>query len=261
MDKKLNPRKNRKWARVIVLAALIFCYGFGHHYFGLFRSAPRFRLDANVGGSGYSQGLAPVPSKHPEAVIQVYSARVWGAKGALAVHSWIATKRTHADSYIVSQIVGWAVSSDGDVLFSQPGIPDKGWYGNPPNLLLDIRGERAEKLIKQIDKAIVAYPWSATYSLWPGPNSNTFISWIGLEVPELGLDLPATAIGKDWRPVEQTLYRSASGSGIQLSIFGMLGASIGYQEGIELNLLGLNFEIDLFDLAVELPFYGRIGDY
>ena len=37
-------------------------------------------------------GMAPAPDEHPEAVIQVYAARTWGWKGALAVHSWIAFK-------------------------------------------------------------------------------------------------------------------------------------------------------------------------
>jgi hypothetical protein len=34
--------------------------------------------------------------------------------------------------------------------------------------------------------------------MWPGPNSNSFTAWIGLEVPGLDLDLPAKAIGKSW---------------------------------------------------------------
>jgi hypothetical protein len=34
--------------------------------------------------------------------------------------------------------------------------------------------------------------------MWPGPNSNSFIEWIVLEVPGLGFNLPAKAIGKNW---------------------------------------------------------------
>jgi hypothetical protein len=34
--------------------------------------------------------------------------------------------------------------------------------------------------------------------MWPGPNSNSFTAWVGLEVPELELNLPFSAIGKDW---------------------------------------------------------------
>ena len=76
-------------------------------------------------------------------------------------------------------------------------------------------------------------------------------------MPELGLDLPSKAIGKDWRPFENSLGRSASGSGVQVSFLGFIGTSIGFEEGLEVNVLGLSFELDLFDLALELPLFGR----
>ena len=71
------------------------------------------------------------------------------------------------------------------------------------------------------------------------------------------LDLPSTAIGKDWRPLENVVGPSASGTGFQASLFGLLGISIGMEEGMEINILGLNFELDLLDLAVEIPLFGR----
>src|SRR5262245_62615804 len=37
-------------------------------------------------------GLAPDPSTHHEAVVQVYAARVIGWRGAFGVHTWIAAK-------------------------------------------------------------------------------------------------------------------------------------------------------------------------
>ena len=46
---------------------------------------------------------------------------------------------------------------------------------------------------------------------------------------------------------------------MQLSIFGLLGVSAGLQEGLEINLLGLNFGIDLNSPGLRLPFIGRIG--
>ena len=39
-----------------------------------------------------SVGLAPLPSKTAEAVVQVYAARTYSWRGAFAVHSWIAVK-------------------------------------------------------------------------------------------------------------------------------------------------------------------------
>ena len=54
------------------------------------------------------------------------------------------------------------------------------------------------------------YPYANTYSLWPGPNSNTFTAWIARAVPELETDLPATAIGKDYIGSQFSLRRRAA---------------------------------------------------
>ncbi len=225
----------------------------------LFEESLPYVTQAGFGGSGRSYGYAPLPGEHDEAVVQVYGARTRGAKKALAMHCWIATKRKGANHYVISQVIGWRLQRGGTALFSEPGIPDKDWYGNKPELLLDRRGPAAEVLIGQIEQAVTGYPWAGEYTVWPGPNSNTFVAWIGLQVPDLGLDLPSTAIGKDWRPINKAVGFSASGTGLQASLFGLLGLSIGYEEGLELNVLGLSLELDLFDLAVELPGAGRIG--
>lgn len=208
-----------------------------------------------------SRGLAPNPDEHQEPVLQIYAARTRGIKGMFAVHSWIAMKPRGAKNYEVSQVIGWRKDGSGNVLFRENIVPDRSWYGNEPTLLLDLRGDEVESIIEKVDIAIQEYPWAKGYEIYPGPNSNTFIAWLGLKVPELGLDLPSTAIGKDWRPLNASLGSSASGTGLQASLLGLLGASIGYEEGLELNVLGLNVELDLFDLSLELPFFGRFGTW
>ena len=150
------------------------------------------------------------------------------------------------------------MSRRGTALDQGPGIPDKTWARNEPTLLLDLRGPEVEELIDKVEAAIKAYPWKDVYTAWPGPNSNTFLAWIGLQVPELQLDLPATAIGKDWRPVLKTFGLSASGTGVQVSFYGLLGITAGYEEGLEINILGLSIELDIFDLSMELPGIGRL---
>ncbi len=50
-----------------------------------------------------------------------------------------------------------------------------------------------------------------------------------------------------------------SGSGLQFSLFGLLGASVSPVEGLEINVLGLSFGINPFDLSIKLPMLGRIG--
>ena len=59
-------------------------------------------------------------------------------------------------------------------------------------------GEEVDKMIDDINKAAVAYPWKKTYQVFPGPNSNTFTAWIAKQVPELELNLPFTAIGSGY---------------------------------------------------------------
>ncbi len=261
MDRKLSDvekisaqygkgRKLRSFSRLIFIMFLFFM---GSVIAGVFST---YDLEPY---SKEKYKLAPLPTEWPGPVVQVYSARTRGLKKILAVHTWIATKRRGADQYQVTQVIGWRLSRRGTALFSENGIPDKGWYGNEPTLLLDLRGPEVESLIDKIETATASYPWSGEYSVWPGPNSNTFTAWIGLKVPELGLDLPSTAIGKDWRPIDQSIGYSASGTGVQASLFGLIGASLGYEEGLEINVLGLSTEIDVFDFAIELPGFGRIG--
>jgi hypothetical protein len=206
----------------------------------------------------HSYGYSPHPDDYNGPIIQVYAARTRGSKNIVAVHTWIATKRNGADEYIISQIFGWRLSRRGTALNREPGIPDKSWARNAPELLLDLRGEEVELLIDKVEAAINTYPWKDEYTAWPGPNSNTFLAWIGLQVPELKLDLPATAIGKDWRPVSRTLGRSVSGTGVQVSLYGLLGMTAALEEGLEINILGLSVELDLFDLGLELPGIGRV---
>jgi len=205
-----------------------------------------------------SYGYAPHPDNFKEAIIQVYAARTRGSKKALAVHTWIATKRKGADQYIITQVFGWRLRRGGTSIFSEPGVPDKDWARNEPGLLLDMRGQEVENMIDKVETAIKEYPWHDVYTVWPGPNSNTFIAWLGLQVPELRMDLPSTAIGKDWRPISKTFGRSVSGTGVQVSLYGLLGMTVGIEEGLEVNIAGLSVEFDVFDFALELPGIGRV---
>jgi hypothetical protein len=73
------------------------------------------------------------------------------------------------------------------------------------------------------------------------------------------LDLPVTAIGKDFIVGGMPVAMSPSGTGVQLSLFGLLGVLAGVEEGLELNLLSLTFGVDLKRPALKLPVVGRVG--
>src|SRR5690606_20136220 len=107
--------------------------------------------------------------------------------------------------------------------------------------------------------AVADYPWPDRYRVWPGPNSNTFIAHIAREVPELRVDLPPTAIGKDFLGPTTFLAPTPSGTGWQVSLYGLLGAAVALEEGVEFNLLGLSVGVDVNDLALRLPGIGRVG--
>lgn len=143
-------------------------------------------------------GIAPDPSLTQEAVLHVYGARAWGWRGWFAIHTWIAAKRTGEESYRVFDVVGWRGHRGQPVLRVQEDIPDRYWYGEKPKLLKEHRGAGVDELIAAVDQAAQAYPWKQTYKAFPGPNSNTFIAWLGKEVPQLELELPFTAIGSGY---------------------------------------------------------------
>lgn len=206
-----------------------------------------------------SAGLAPDPATTPEAVVQVYAARAWGWKGILAVHSWIVMKRTGAVAFERYEVVGWGVRRGAPAVRKDMRAIDGYWAGNPPRVLVEHRGPAAEGLIERIEAAIASYPYPNQYRTWPGPNSNTFIAHIGREVPELGLDMPPIAVGKDYLTNGGLFARTPSGSGVQLSLLGVLGLSVGRTEGLEINLLGLIIGVDPLGLALKLPGIGRVG--
>ena len=205
----------------------------------------------------HSTGIAPDPAQIIELpIVQVYAAATYGWRGFFAIHPWIIYKRKGEKTYTRYDVVGWRAPK---VVQRNYALPDGLWYGSTPELLVDHRGEGVESMIDDIEAAVASYPYADQYLSYPGPNSNTFLAHIGRRVQALKLDLPANAIGKDYRPLTSPVGLSSSGSGLQISLLGLLGISVGVQEGLEFNVLGLNFGIDLHTLALRLPFWGRWG--
>lgn len=202
--------------------------------------------------------LAPDPLVTPEAVVQVYGARVARWHGYFGVHTWIAVKRTGADHFVVHEVTRNQLLRTGSCVISHVRQVDALWSGNPPHLIKDVRGAGVDALIDRIEVAVRNYPYADRYRIWPGPNSNTFVAHVLKEVPELRVDLPSTAVGKDYLGANP-FGRTLSGTGGQVSFFGLLGVSAGLEEGVELNLFGLIFGVDPNSLALKLPVLGRVG--
>jgi uncharacterized protein DUF3750 len=202
-------------------------------------------------------GLAPDPATTPEPLIQVYAARAIGWRGWFGVHTWVAVK-PEGKGYVVYEVIGWRLYSSDTAVVIRNRPPDGRWFGAEPELIAERRGAGVSALIERIDKAAREYPWPGEYKVWPGPNSNTFTAWILRAVPELAADLPPTAVGKDYSG-DRLITTAPSGSGVQLSLFGLLGLTASAVEGLEVNVLGLTFGVNPFDPAVKLPVVGRLG--
>ena len=202
-----------------------------------------------------SAHIAPDPAVVKETVIQVYAARAYNWRGRFAIHGWIAVKPKGATHYRVYQVIGWRRFQQQPVVAIEQDVPDRYWYGNKPVLLNDLRGEKAEQLIAKIDAAARHYPHQRDYRLWPGPNSNTFMAYIGRHVPELRMNLPVTGIGKDYLVGYHVFAPAISGTGYQFSLFGLLGVTLARVEGLQFNLLGLAFGVS-WDRGLKLHWPG-----
>ena len=261
MDERCDPKSPtaawKRWSRrlLVGLAAVILIpllgsvisVGFGQSYD--WRTAPR-----------HSVGIAPDPAETLEAVVQVYAARAFSWRAAFGVHTWIAVKPENASKFTVYEVFGWHLMHGGLSAISASNRPPDGmWYGNSPEIIFDLRGPGVDDVIARIEQAVASYPYPQKYAVWPGPNSNTFTAYVAREVPELVLDLPPTAIGKDYPTNGGPIDRAPSGTGWQVSLFGLLGVMVAAEEGIEINILGLTFGVDLNRPALKLPGLGRLG--
>ena len=203
-----------------------------------------------------SAGMLPPARAKPEAMVHVYAARTGRWKGIFAHHSWIIVKEKGANAYTRYDKVAWGLP-----VKTNNWAPDARWYGHRPALVGAVEGPAAEALIPKVRAAVAHYPHkrSGDYSAWPGPNSNSFAAYVLAAIPEAGIALPPTAVGKDWRVDARVFGLTPSGTGIQLSFGGLLGFTIGWIEGVEVNVLGLVAGIDLRRPALKLPGLGRFG--
>jgi hypothetical protein len=204
-------------------------------------------------------GLSPDPAATQEAVIQVFAAPAVSWRGIFSVHTWIAVKPAGAPRFMRYEVLGFGVANGAPAVRIDRMGPDNYWFGARPHILLDRRGTGIDAMIEQVRLAVASYPYPNTYRPWPGPNSNTFLAHIARQVLELAIQLPSNAVGKDFLPDGSLFAVAPSGSGFQVSLYGLAGILLAAREGLEVNLLGLSFGIDAVRPAVKLPALGRLG--
>ena len=238
--------------KVLVAILALFLFPLAVHA-ALYASKDRPTSFRNADWS--SVGMLPPASADRDARLLVFTGRTGRWKGIFAVHSWVVFKPAGATTWNRYDVVGW-----GQPLRSNGWDPDGRWFGDVPRVLVDVRGAHAEALIPKVKAAIAEYSYNnyGDYRMWPGPNSNTFVATVLRAVPELEVTLPSNAIGKDFRPGAYAGLTD-SGTGVEASLFGLLGVKLGWIEGVELNLLGLVAGLDLRHPGIKLPGFGRIG--
>jgi len=203
-----------------------------------------------------SSGLLPEASAVDGPRVFILSARTGRWKSIFAEHMSIVLKPEGAANWIRYDVVGW-----GTPVRRNAYPADAFWYGNHPYVVTDINGARAADLIPAIEAAIATYPYQdrGTYAAWPGPNSNSFVAWVVRNTEGFEADLPPAAIGKDYLGRGLVLAPAASGTGLVISAWGIVGLTAALREGLELNLLGAVIGLDPDDLAIKLPALGKLS--
>ena len=252
MDTPATPRRRPRRKRIVLSILALF----------LLPIAARAALYAYEGGPGSwrnadwsSTGSLPAPDAEPEARVLVMSGRTGGWKGVFSVHSWVVLKPENGKSWSRYDVVGW-----GNPVRINGWAPDGMWFGNKPQVVLDLHGADAAEAIPKIEAAVKAYQYAnaGDYRIWPGPNSNTFVATVLRAIPEAEAMLPANAVGRDFRPLPYAGLTD-SRTGVEASLWGVAGIKLGWVEGVELNFLGLVAGLDIRNPGIKLPGFGRIG--
>ena len=112
---------------------------------------------------------------------------------------------------------------------------------------------------KALAAHIAGYPWSTAgaYRVWPGPNSNSFVAYVLRSVPDFGAEMDPTGIGKDYMGPGLRFGPTPSGTGWQISAWGVLGAAIARAEGLELHFLGATIDRTIAFRPARHPRRGR----
>ena len=251
MDQPPSTRRRSRKRIVLAILALFLAPVVARAALYAYEGGPRSWRDADWS----STGSLPAADAYPGARVLVMTGQTGGWKGTVSVHSWIVLKREGARSWTRYDVVGW-----GNPVRINGWAPDGLWFGNKPQVVLDLQGAAATNAIPKIEAAIKSYNYAnaGDYRIWPGPNSNTFVATVLRAIPEAETILPANAVGRDFRP-RPYVGLTDSRTGVEASLWGILGVKFGWVEGVEMNFLGLVAGLDFRNPGVKLPGFGRIG--
>jgi Protein of unknown function (DUF3750) len=247
----MTLRRAAKWFGIFIVVVVLLPVAVGATR-GFARGWPESWRTADWSSSG----LLPQAAAIPSAKVYVLAARTGGWKSIFAEHTSIVMKTAGASEWTRYEVVGW-----GAPVRRNAYAADARWYGNRPYVVAEFDGAEAEALIPRIVTTVGQYPHSrrGSYTVWPGPNSNTFVAWVVRHTEGFAVELPPVAIGKDYLSAGLGVGGAASGTGFFVSVAGIFGVTLALEEGLEINFFGTALGIDPDDLAVKLPALGKLS--
>jgi hypothetical protein len=206
---------------------------------------------ASAGCAIYRRPVELPPREKP--YVAVLSGEMPEPITPVARHAWIVANLSGGRPLRRFELLGSAYASDTDdpLYWFVPG--DVALHGIREGELAEIAG-----VVACLERETPLYnEQHPTYFPMPGPNSNTYVDQM-LRRCDIHCELPATAVGKDYRGVIGASFTSG-GTGVQLETW-LGGIKIGVTEGVELHVLGLSIGVDLWPPALIVPVNpGRIG--
>lgn len=198
---------------------------------------------------------------HPTALLAIKSSPLPATNPfwkSWAHHAWIDLRRAGSPHWE-------RIESGGRLGILHTDLPDEEArldrrFGERPIRLLGwLEGDDAEHAITALDRNLAQLAPHYTgdaYTMWPGPNSNTFVRELCAGVPDLSFVFDPGAVGKDYSPW-LGIGPTASKTGLRVDT-PLLGAAVGLREGVELHLLQLTLGISLDPPGISLPFLPQI---
>ena len=205
------------------------------------------------GGASSATGTEGLPKRdHP--YIAVLSGEMPGAIRDVARHSWIvATVKDPSGSFRYRRFewLGRANATDTDNPFAYLGNGEVAVHGVIAN-----DADEIAAMVACLERETRSYH-DANCGCWPGPNSNTFADGL-IRSCGLGIELPATAVGKDYRgPIGVSVTEGRTG--VQLETW-LGGIKLGLKEGVGADVAGLSLGVHFWPPGIDVPVNpGRIG--
>lgn len=205
-----------------------------------------------------SSGLLPEAAAAAEAEVLVLATRTGKWKSIFAEHMSLVLKPKGAREWTRYDVVGW-----GNPVRRDAYAADARWYGNRPYVAVRISGAAAAALIPKVEASIARYPYQTrgSYTVWPGPNSNSFVAWVVRNTDGFAAELPPVAVGKDYLGPGLQVAAAPSRTGFTLQAWGLFGVTAALREGLEINVLGTAIGIDPGDLAVKFAALGKVSAF